>query len=72
VYVGFVGSAAQRTNAPARLEEHAHAIKLQLGSVLRLKFTPQIKFAFDDSVERGTRVLHILDELDAPKEGPAR
>jgi ribosome-binding factor A len=30
-----------------------------------LKFTPHLHFRLDESIERGSRVLDILDELDA-------
>ena len=29
-----------------------------------LKFTPHLHFQLDESIERGSRVLDILDELD--------
>jgi ribosome-binding factor A len=29
-----------------------------------LKFTPQLRFVMDDSIERGNRVLQIIDELE--------
>jgi ribosome-binding factor A len=31
-----------------------------------LKYTPQLHFKLDESIERGARVLHILDQLDPP------
>ena len=29
-----------------------------------LKYTPTLKFVFDDSIVRGNRVLQIMDELE--------
>jgi ribosome-binding factor A len=29
-----------------------------------LKYTPTLKFVFDDSIVRGNRVLQILDDLE--------
>ena len=29
-----------------------------------MKYTPKLKFAFDDSIVRGNRVLQIIDELE--------
>jgi ribosome-binding factor A len=29
-----------------------------------LKYTPHLKFVIDQSIERGNRVLEILDELE--------
>jgi ribosome-binding factor A len=36
-----------------------------------LKFTPHLHFKLDESVERGLRVLDILDELGDGKEAAA-
>jgi hypothetical protein len=30
-----------------------------------LKYTPQLHFDLDESIERGTRVLSLLDEIEA-------
>jgi ribosome-binding factor A len=64
VYLGFVGTREQKKNAPAKLEARTPRIQLLLGATLRLKFTPQLRFVLDDSVEKGNRVLAILDELE--------
>jgi ribosome-binding factor A len=65
-FVGFVGTKAQRNAAPERLESRAARIQQMLGGHLRLKWTPVVKFVLDDSVERGNRVLAILEEIEKP------
>jgi ribosome-binding factor A len=35
-----------------------------LAKAVVLKYTPHLRFVLDDSIERGNRVLRILDELD--------
>jgi ribosome-binding factor A len=37
-----------------------------------LKFTPHLHFKLDASIERGSRVLDILDELDAGGEAESQ
>jgi ribosome-binding factor A len=32
-----------------------------------LKYTPQLVFHLDDSIERGARVFEILQEIEAPE-----
>src|SRR5262245_46101750 len=61
VYLGFVGTREQKKNAPSKLEARSGRIQRLLGANLRLKFTPQLRFVLDDSVEKGQRVLAILD-----------
>lgn len=65
-YVGFVGTAAQRRAAPDRLATRAPRFQQILGSHLRLKWTPVLRFILDDSVERGNRVLALLEEIETP------
>ena len=67
-YVGFVGTKSQRSAAPERLESRSARIQQLLGSNLRLKWTPVIRFVLDDSVERGNRVLAILDSMESGRD----
>lgn len=71
VFLGFVGTQDQRKHAPAVLQSAASQLQMELGQTIRLKFTPQLKFVLDDSVEKGNRVLQILEELDPPKPSKA-
>jgi ribosome-binding factor A len=40
-----------------------------VGKAVVLKFTPTLKFVFDDSIVRGNKVLQIIEELE--KSAPA-
>lgn len=64
VFLGFVGTAAQRRAVPEKLESRSGRLQLALGSVLRMKWTPVLRFLLDDSVEKANRVLAILEELE--------
>ncbi len=66
VFLGFVGTVAQRKLAPARVAEKAKMIQSMVGGAVRLKFTPELRFQIDDSIEQGNRVIAILDELTPP------
>lgn len=66
VFVGVFGSADQKKRALALLHENRKRIQGLVGKSVILKYTPQLRFLADDSVERGNRVLQILDELDKP------
>lgn len=63
-FIGFVGTIAQRKAAPARLESRAGRFQQVLGSQLRLKWTPVVRFVLDDSIERGNRVLATIEEIE--------
>lgn len=64
VFVGFVGTRPQRASAPEKLEARAARIRMMLGSAIRLKFTPILKFVLDDSIQEASRVIQILEELE--------
>lgn len=64
VYVGVIGTPQQRKQVLARLDEQTKRLQGLVGAAVSLKHTPLLRFALDDSVERGNRVLRILDEIE--------
>jgi ribosome-binding factor A len=64
VFIGILGGDAQKKKGMEALEKHRKRIQGLLGRAIILKYTPQLRFLLDDSVERGNRVLKILDELE--------
>ena len=71
VFVGVLGTAAQQRDALARLEQHRAVLQAECAKRVVLKFTPHLHFKLDESIERGSRVLDILDELDSQGEANA-
>jgi ribosome-binding factor A len=63
VWVSVIGDDAERGATLAALEHAMGYVRHELGVRLRLKRIPALHPALDDSAERGTRVLRILDEL---------
>lgn len=70
VFLGFVGTPAQRQLAPARIAERAKLIQSLVGGSVRLKFTPELRFQIDDSIAEGNRVIALLDQLELPPAAP--
>ncbi len=70
VFLGFIGTAAQRKQAPARIAERSKLIQSLIGGAVRLKFTPELRFHLDDSIAEGSRVIGLLEELQS-SEPPA-
>ena len=67
VYVSVLGSKAQ-TAAIAKLEENRVLLQTQLARHVVLKYTPHLLFHLDKSVERGARVIEILQEIEQDAE----
>lgn len=72
VFVGIVGDQSRRDAVMEQLDRKRGHIQSQVMKRVVLKYTPQLHFRFDDSIERGVRVVNILDEIarDLPPETP--
>nr|CAD1820611.1 unnamed protein product [Ananas comosus var. bracteatus] len=67
VYVSVFGDERGREVAIAGLKAKAKYVRSELGRRMKLRLTPEIRFIEDDSLERGSRVLAILDRLKDEK-----
>src|SRR5947208_5158434 len=65
VWVSVIGQKAERDATIHALERAMPFVRRELGSRLRIKRIPEFHIRVDDSAERGTRVLHLLAELEA-------
>lgn len=63
VYVGVIGT-ENPDAAIAKLEENRAVLQTQLSRHVVLKYTPHLVFHLDKSVERGSRVIEILQEIE--------
>ena len=68
---GLVPSKEQK-RVLGHIIRHAHEFERIVNREARLKFTPQLRFVLDHSLEKGDHVLAILDTLpQAPQSAPA-
>ncbi len=64
VYLGIIGGDGGEQAIVSRLNRDRGNIQKRLAKRVVLKFTPQLSFKTDASVERGVRTISILEELD--------
>jgi ribosome-binding factor A len=64
VYLGLLGSTEQKKTALGLLEANRARIQSLVSRTVVLKYTPKLKFVVDESVDRGNRVLQIIEELE--------
>jgi ribosome-binding factor A len=64
IFVGVIGTVEQRKKAATLLHKHSKRIQTLVARSVVLKYTPHLKFVLDESIERGNRVLEILDQLE--------
>jgi ribosome-binding factor A len=74
VYLGLLGTSEQKKTALKLLNDHRARIQSFVAKTVVLKYTPRLKFLVDQSVDRGDRVLKIIEELEkvAPLEPPEK
>src|SRR6185369_10433768 len=65
VLVSVIGPVEVRRAAVAAMGRHMPFVRHELGKRLRMKRIPEFHLELDETLERGTRVLHLLDELEA-------
>jgi len=45
------------------IEDDASKIRYEIGRRVRLRYTPELKFILDDSIERGAKVSELIDKI---------
>jgi ribosome-binding factor A len=68
VYVSVLGSEPERTASIDGLRSAHGFLQRRLADELTLKHTPALTFQYDDSVDRGMRISHLLAEHDPEEE----
>ncbi len=63
VFISVIGDAETATLKMRWLRGRAREIRNELGRRIVLKFMPKIEYVLDDSLDRGTRITRIIDEL---------
>ncbi|MCC8074579.1 MAG: 30S ribosome-binding factor RbfA [Clostridiales bacterium] len=54
------------------LKSSAGYLRRELGHRMTLRYTPELQFIADDSIDRGSRLIQMMNELDIqPDETPA-
>jgi ribosome-binding factor A len=64
VYVSVLGTGS--STVIAQLEAHRVVLQTELARHVVLKYTPHLNFHLDDSIERGARVIEILQKIETP------
>lgn len=65
VYISVLGGNGH-TDVIAELEAARSMLQHELSRHVVLKYTPHLIFHLDDSIERGSRVLEIMQEIETP------
>ena len=73
VSVSVIGTAEERKEALRALAHAMPFIRHELGSRIQMRRIPELHVKADETLERGTRILHLINEIEAghdPSEVP--
>lgn len=73
IFVSIYGTEEARKETMEGLKSATGYVRSELGHRVRLRRTPEVVFLEDRSLERGDRILHLIDQLhrDRPVSDPA-
>jgi ribosome-binding factor A len=68
VYVSTLSSEMNREDLLAGFSKASGFLRKELAAHLRLKQMPEISFHYDDSIERGARLLKLMSDLSTDQD----
>jgi ribosome-binding factor A len=63
VFVSCIGSVEEKQETLSGLVAASGFLRNKLARHLRLRHVPQLRFQLDDSIERGARLLKLIDDV---------
>jgi ribosome-binding factor A len=70
IFIGVIGNDAQKKHVMETLEQNRPLLQHEMSKRVILKYTPILHFKLDDSIERGARVIDIMDHLGLTHQKP--
>ena len=68
VYFSVTGTLAERKRSTEGLNSARGYVRRELGRRMRLKYTPEIKFQFDPSIEYAIHIGEVMHQLKQERE----
>ena len=63
VVYSVLGSPEQVEKTKEIIEKSTPKIRFEVGKQIRLRLTPELKFVYTDSLEKGSRVSELIDKI---------
>lgn len=67
IFVSILGSEQEKKQTMEGLESAKGFIRTELGQRIRMRYTPEIHLIADESMERGSRIMALLNEVKKEK-----
>ena len=62
VYISVFGSEEEKKNALSALKSAAGFIRREVGHRMQLRYTPQMQFELDNSIEHGAYITKLIND----------
>lgn len=69
IFVSIMGDEEAKRSSMEGLESAKGFIRTELGRRISLRHTPEVHFIADDSIDRGSRIFELLDEVKKEQRG---
>lgn len=63
VFYSVLGDAKVRKESQTALEKSSGFLQREIGTALQLRYTPKLKFIYDDSLDRGLEIDKVLRDI---------
>lgn len=63
VFYSVLGDKSMRDKAALYFEKQTKNIRMEVASQICVKFIPELKYLYDNSIERGQRIDQLLDQI---------
>lgn len=63
IFVSVMGDDESKVQSMQALEKAKGFVRTELGKRIRLRYTPEISFKIDSSIEYGARIMKLLNEV---------
>lgn len=63
VIYSVLGSPEQIEKSKEVIEKNTTKVRYEVGKRIRLRLTPELKFVYSDSFEKGSRVTELIDKI---------
>lgn len=63
VYYSVFGNEEQKEKTIEVMQQNTSKIRYEIGKRIRLRLTPELRFIYDDSIERGSKVTDLINKI---------
>ena len=65
VYISFISDEQQKQRALDALAGASNFFRKEMARTLRLRRIPELSFHWDNSIERGARIMNLIDDVSS-------